>query len=104
LLTEDAHAASRRRDGRRGARRHGHRRGAGAGSGRAVPEIAGPREESLVEIATLLAARRGDPVRIEGVSDASDPDRELIENGGLLPGPHAKLAGPTFEQWLGAGQ
>jgi hypothetical protein len=43
-------------------------------------------------------------VRIEGVSDASDPDRELIENGGLLPGPHAKLAGPTFEQWLGAGQ
>jgi hypothetical protein len=30
--------------------------------------------------------------------------RELIENGGLLPGPHAKLAGPTFEQWLGAGQ
>jgi hypothetical protein len=104
LLTEDAHAAGRRQDGRRGARRHGHRRGAGAGSGRAVPEIAGPREESLVEIATLLAARRGDPVRIEGVSDASDPDRELIENGGLLPGPHAKLAGPTFEQWLGAGQ
>jgi hypothetical protein len=25
-----------------------------------IPEIAGPREESLVEMATLLAARRGD--------------------------------------------
>ena len=65
-----------------------------------ISEIAGPREESLVEMAKLLVARRGDPLRIEGVSDAADPDRELYENGGLLPGPHAILAGPTFEQWL----
>jgi uncharacterized protein YbjT (DUF2867 family) len=65
-----------------------------------IPEIAGPREESLVEMATLLAARRGDPLRIEGVSDPSDPDRDLYETGALLPSPHATLAGPTFEQWL----
>jgi hypothetical protein len=65
-----------------------------------IPEIAGPREESLVEIVALLAARRGDPVRIEGVSDPADPDRDLYETGGLLPGPDATLAGPTFEEWL----
>jgi uncharacterized protein YbjT (DUF2867 family) len=63
-----------------------------------IPEIAGPREESLVEVATLLVARRGDPARIEGVSDPVDGDR--YESGALLPGPHATLAGPTFAEWL----
>jgi uncharacterized protein YbjT (DUF2867 family) len=65
-----------------------------------IPEIAGPREENLVDMAKLLVARRGDPVRIEGVSDLADPDRELYETGALLPGPDATLAGPTFEEWL----
>jgi uncharacterized protein YbjT (DUF2867 family) len=69
-------------------------------SGAPIPEIAGPREESLVELATLLATRRGDSVRIEGVTDPSDPDSQLNESGALLPGPHATLAGPTFEEWL----
>jgi uncharacterized protein YbjT (DUF2867 family) len=31
-------------------------------------EVAGPREESLVEMAKMLVARRGDPLRIEPVS------------------------------------
>jgi uncharacterized protein YbjT (DUF2867 family) len=65
-----------------------------------IAEIAGPREESLVEAAALLAARRGDPVRVEGVSDPADPDQHLNESGALLPSPHATLAGPTFEAWL----
>jgi hypothetical protein len=65
-----------------------------------IPEIAGPREENLVEIARLFVTRRGDPVRIEEVSDPSYPDSHLNESGGLLPGPHATLAGPTFEEWL----
>jgi uncharacterized protein YbjT (DUF2867 family) len=65
-----------------------------------ISEIAGPREESLVEMAELLVARRGDPVRIEGMSDPDDPDRDLNMNGALLPGPDATLAGPTFEEWL----
>ena len=65
-----------------------------------IPEIAGPREESLAEMATLFASRVGDPVRIEEVSDPADPNRLLYEDGGLLPGPHANLAGPTFEEWL----
>jgi uncharacterized protein YbjT (DUF2867 family) len=63
-------------------------------------EIAGPREESLVEVAKLLVARLGDPVRIEGVSNPADPDLALYETGALLPGPNAILAGPTFEEWL----
>jgi uncharacterized protein YbjT (DUF2867 family) len=65
-----------------------------------IPEIAGPQEESLVEMAKLFVASRGIPVRIEGVSDPGFPDRELHESGGLLPSPHATLAGPTFEDWL----
>jgi uncharacterized protein YbjT (DUF2867 family) len=64
------------------------------------PEIAGPREESLVEAARLLVARRGDDVDVVEVSDPANPDRELQESGALLPGPHATLAGPTFEAWL----
>ena len=52
-------------------------------------------------MARLLATRRGDPVKIEGVSDPSDPDH-LNDTGGLLPGPDAILAGPTFEEWLDA--
>jgi uncharacterized protein YbjT (DUF2867 family) len=73
---------------------------ASASNGTPIPEIAGPREERLVEMARLLAAHRGDPVRIVGVINSADPDRDLYEDGALLPGPHATLAGPTFEEWL----
>jgi uncharacterized protein YbjT (DUF2867 family) len=71
-------------------------------AGAPFPEVAGPREESLVEMATLLAERRGHPAKVEAVTDLSDPDHELNENGALLPGPDAILAGPTFEEWLKA--
>jgi uncharacterized protein YbjT (DUF2867 family) len=66
-------------------------------------EIAGPREERLVEAARLLVARRGESLRVEeSPSDPSDPDSERYANGAALPGPHAKLAGPTFAEWLDA--
>jgi uncharacterized protein YbjT (DUF2867 family) len=64
------------------------------------PEIAGPREESLLEMARLLFTHRGEQVRIVEASDPADPDGDLYAQGGLLPGPHATLAGPTFEEWL----
>jgi uncharacterized protein YbjT (DUF2867 family) len=70
------------------------------GSGSPISEIAGPREERLVEVAKLLAARRGEPARVEAMTNPDDPDRDLNVNGALLPGPGAKLAGPTFEEWL----
>jgi uncharacterized protein YbjT (DUF2867 family) len=63
-------------------------------------EVAGPREESLVEMAKLLVARRGSSLRVEAVSDPVDGDAN--ESGVLLPGPHARLGGPTFEEWLDA--
>lgn len=69
-------------------------------SGGPILEVAGPREENLVDLAKLLVARRGASVRIEGVNNPADPDRDLYEIGALLPGPHATLAGPTFEEWL----
>lgn len=46
-------------------------------------------------MAKLLAAA-GHPGKIEGVSDPADPDRELDENGALLPVSNAVLTGPTF--------
>jgi uncharacterized protein YbjT (DUF2867 family) len=64
-------------------------------------EIGGPREERLADVARLLVGRRGDSLRVEEVTDEADPDQELLENGALLPGPGATLAGPTFEKWLG---
>ena len=70
-------------------------------SGPPFPEVAGPREESLVEMATLFAGRRGYPAKVEAVADPADQDG-LNESGGLLPGPDAILAGPTFEEWLNA--
>ena len=66
------------------------------------PEIAGPREESLVGAATLFASRTGQPLRVEAVSDPGNPYLELYEGGALLPGLHATLAGPTFVEWLDA--
>lgn len=76
-------------------------RGPARGSdGAPILEIAGPREERLVEAARLLAAHRGEAVRIEAVDNPDDPDGALYESGALLPGPDAILAGPTFEQWL----
>jgi hypothetical protein len=56
----------------------------------------------MVAMATLLAARRGLALKVQGVRNPSDPDAELQANGGLLPGPEAVLAGPTYEQWLEA--
>jgi uncharacterized protein YbjT (DUF2867 family) len=66
----------------------------------AISEVAGPREESLVDIARLYISRRGLGVKIEEADMAADPDRELYTSGALLPGPGAIIAGPTYEAWL----
>jgi uncharacterized protein YbjT (DUF2867 family) len=66
------------------------------------PEIAGPREESLVEAAKLLAERNGDPERIEETRAPDESTRGVYESGALLPGPETKLSGPTYSAWLAA--
>ena len=65
-----------------------------------IIEVAGPREENLAELARMLVARRGTPVTVTEVRDPADPDAGLQATGGLLPGPGARLAGPTFAEWL----
>jgi uncharacterized protein YbjT (DUF2867 family) len=47
----------------------------------------------------LLAARRGD-ARASSRGRPGDPAQSVFASGGLLPGPGAILAGPTFEAWL----
>ncbi|TDD05286.1 SDR family oxidoreductase [Nonomuraea diastatica] len=66
--------------------------------GTPIPEIAGPRKETLTEAAALLGARRS--IKVVGVDGADMPDAEIAAEGGFLPSPHAKLAGPTFGEWL----
>jgi uncharacterized protein YbjT (DUF2867 family) len=73
-----------------------------SGSAAPFPEVAGPRVETLADVAALVAARHGESVRIEGVVDPADPDGALYEDGGLLPGPDALLAGPSYADWLEA--
>jgi len=65
-----------------------------------IPEIAGPREESMVAMARLLAGNRGESIQVEGVSNPSDPDHDVYASGALLPSAHATLAGPTFAHWV----
>lgn len=66
--------------------------------GAPIPEIAGPRKETLAKAAALLGARRD--IKVVGVDGSGMPDAEIAANGGFLPSPHAKLAGPTFQEWL----
>ncbi|WP_447040938.1 SDR family oxidoreductase [Streptomyces sp. DSM 118878] len=68
------------------------------GPGAPIPEVAGPRRETLAEAAQLLGARRG--IEVVAVDGSGMPDAEIAAAGGFLPGPHAELAGPTFREWL----
>ena len=43
----------------------------------------------------LLAGTPRRPAQVEETSDPDDPDRDLFAGDGLLPGPHATLAGPS---------
>ena len=73
-----------------------------AANGAALTEIAGPREENLVETARLLDGEARRRAEIEVGSNPDDPDGDVYESGALLPGPDAILAGPTFADWLEA--
>jgi uncharacterized protein YbjT (DUF2867 family) len=68
-------------------------------SGR-ITEVAGPREERLAEIAAALFASRGDSIEVHEFLQPGDPDAAAYAEGAVLPNPGAKLAGPSFEEWL----
>lgn len=59
-------------------------------------DLAGPQEANLVDLARAFVAKRGQDLKVVADTEtmASVPD------GGLLPGPGARIEGPTFEQWL----
>jgi uncharacterized protein YbjT (DUF2867 family) len=70
-----------------------------------ITEVAGPQAERLAEVAAALFASRGDSFEIrEGsggtLAEPGDPDAAAYAQGAALPNPGAKLAGPSFEQWL----
>jgi hypothetical protein len=52
----------------------------------------------MAEAAALLGARRG--IKVVGIDGSGMPDAEIAAKGAFLPSPHAKLAGPTFQEWL----
>jgi uncharacterized protein YbjT (DUF2867 family) len=67
-----------------------------------ITEIAGPRAERLADAAAALFAKRGDPYEIREARMPDDPDSDAYADGAVLPNPGAKLAGPTFDDWLAA--
>src|SRR3954454_20640413 len=65
-------------------------------------EVAGPRGERLADAAAALFASRGDSIEIREGRQPGDPDAAAYAEGAALPNPGAKLAGPTFGDWLAA--
>ncbi len=70
-----------------------------------ITEVAGPQEERLAVAAAALFASRGDAVEIREsrgglLATPGDPDADAYADGAALPNPDAKLAGPSFEEWL----
>ena len=67
-----------------------------------ITEIAGPQATRLADAAAALFATRGDSVEIRESRQAGDPDAAAYAEGAALPNPGAKLAGPSFQEWLAA--
>jgi len=64
-------------------------------------EVAGPRAERLVELARLLTEHRGESLEISETTEFF-PEGDVYDSDAPLPGPDAKLVGPTYEAWLKA--
>jgi uncharacterized protein YbjT (DUF2867 family) len=72
-----------------------------------ITEVAGPRAERLADVAAALFARRGDSTKVREargglLAQPGDPDAAAYADGAALPNAGAKLAGPTFDEWLKA--
>ena len=60
-----------------------------------LAQIAGPQPERTLDQARRLLAARGEDTPVVGV-----PASESMTRGGMLPGPEALRAGPTYDEWL----
>jgi hypothetical protein len=67
-----------------------------------ITEVGGPQEERLAEAAAALFASRGDATEIRESRDTESADAVAYAEGAVLPNPGAKLAGPSFGEWLAA--
>jgi uncharacterized protein YbjT (DUF2867 family) len=73
-----------------------------------ITEVAGPNEERLADAAAALFASRGESIEIREsrgglLAEPGSADATAYAEGAVLPNPGAKLAGPSFEEWLKAG-
>lgn len=64
------------------------------GPGNGDLQLAGPRQEDLVDLVRRLVALRGDDVEVERV-----PAPRSIAGGSVLPGPDALIRGVDWETW-----
>jgi hypothetical protein len=60
-----------------------------------APDLAGPAQADLVAMARAFADRFG--LQLTVVPANPDP---TVPTGATLPGPGARIDGPTFDQWL----
>ncbi len=72
-----------------------------------ITEVGGPQPERLADVAAVLFASRGDSIEVREtrgglLAQPGDPDADAYAEGAALPNPGARLAGPTFEEWLKA--
>jgi uncharacterized protein YbjT (DUF2867 family) len=72
-----------------------------------ITEVAGPRDERLADVAAALFASRNDSTEVRTVpggllAEPGSPDATAYAEGAALPNPGAKLAGPSYEEWLAA--
>jgi uncharacterized protein YbjT (DUF2867 family) len=70
-----------------------------AGPAGRVPDIAGPSQERLPDMARRLLAHRGERRRVVGFRLPGATGRALA-GGGQLPGPDVVVRGPSFTDWL----
>jgi uncharacterized protein YbjT (DUF2867 family) len=67
--------------------------------GDGLVEVAGPEKQDLVDMARRTLAARGESVRL--TTGWGGPFGVEMAGEALLPGPHARIAATTFDDWLG---
>jgi uncharacterized protein YbjT (DUF2867 family) len=71
-----------------------------AGDPGTIVEVAGPKEERLLDLAAIWVGREAPELSVAPQDTTGWPDADVNAGGGLLPGPGAILAGPTFAEWF----
>ncbi len=65
-----------------------------------LPDLAGPEEMRIADVARAVAQARGESRRVIEIPLPGGFGRAL-RDGSILPAPDANLVGPTLREWLG---